>query len=702
MSEKEKKDFFRDKNRKRRFNSRGRTSDFKPSADKSLLKIFDEIGVPKESPFVPDPFQLDAISAIENADCLVTAPTGSGKTWIAIEAIKNFQKKNLKSWYASPLKALSNSKYIEFSKVFGAENVGILTGDRKEKPDSSVVIGTTEILRNHLYDAMHHGETLPTDFVIIDEAHFLGDEERGVVWEEILIYLPPRIPILLLSATIGNAHEIAAWLSSIRGNQCIVIDENKRPVPLYPLCLHPSGTLYPLLTKGGATRKQKISKKVENFLDEYATKSKPPRFGEILQVLRRFDLLPAIFFLKSRMDCDNALSYCNQNHHKDTETKNKLKNRIQELTSEYSHISRHKHMSRLEHQFVASHHSGQLPAWKLVVENLMSEGLLDAVFATSTVAAGVNFPARTIVFLNSDKFNGTAFLPLTSTEFHQMTGRAGRRGMDNIGFAVMVPGKFMDIRLMAKLMVSEPSEVISQIKINFSMVLNLLLSHTLDQIEEILKKSFATYLLMNRELKESHANDYHKKLWQDFLRHLSFLKETNFVDEDSKLTEDGIWASKLRVDQPLMIAQGFRKKFFPVGDPAMLAAVMASFVNDKETDENLFLVEGKWLPNNLRKLFNTIKGSLKPFVKLMAIRGFAARALFVKPAVSVYNWALGHSWESVLSISRVAEGDLAMLILRTADNLRHIRALEDVFPEAAKTASDAIDLILKEPVINFD
>ena len=191
-------------------------------------------------------------------------------------------------------------------------------------------------------------------------------------------------------------------------------------------------------------------------------------------------------------------------------------------------------MWHLEHLAVGAHHSGQLPAWKLILETLMTEGLLDAVFATSTVAAGVNFPARTIVFLNSDRFNGKEFLPLSPTEFHQMTGRAGRRGMDHIGFAVAIPGKFMDIRLTAKLMKSPPSDVSSQIKINFSMVLNLLLSHTPEQIEDLLKKSFATYMIIHarekKGLQKSVEND-HKQLWQDFVRHLDFLKETGYADQ---------------------------------------------------------------------------------------------------------------------------------------------------------------------------
>jgi superfamily II RNA helicase len=659
--------------------------------------------VPAQKPFKPDPFQLQALSAIKRSDCLVTVPTGAGKTWIAEQAIARILKKGGKSWYASPLKALSNTKYSEFSKIFGPENVGILTGDRKEKPDAPVIVGTTEILRNQLYDAMYQGTTLLTDFVVLDEAHFLGDEDRGVVWEEIMIYLPSRIPLLLLSATIGNAKVISQWLSSIRGKKCIVVEETKRPVPLYPLFFHPSGTLYPLLVRG-SPGKGRLSKKVAAYVSSsrplyLSPPHKLPPFGDILRVLNKYRLLPTIFFLKSRADCDNALDLCEEGLRYDRIRKDKLSRRIEELVAHNSHIARHRQLWHLEHLAVGAHHSGQLPAWKLILETLMTEGLLNAVFATSTVAAGVNFPARTIVYLNSDRFNGKEFLPLSPTEFHQMTGRAGRRGMDHIGFAVAIPGKFMDIRLTAKLMKSPPSDVSSQIKINFSMALNLLLSHTPEQIEDLLKKSFATYMIIHarkkRGLQKPVEND-HKQLWQDFVRHLDFLKETGYANQSGRLTGDGIWASQLRVDQPLMIAEGFRCGIFPDNDPALLAAVTVLFVNERESDE---IIDKAFMSKALIKTFSDVKKSLSSFSARMSKKGFETRPLILQPAATLYAWATGLPWEKVLTIAKMEEGDLAMLILRTADNLRHIRTLKNVFPEAASTAATAIDLIMRYPVV---
>jgi len=676
-----------------------------PGSDARLKKVFATIGVPEQTPFTPDPFQIAAVEAIQKGDCLVSVPTGSGKTWIARKAIEEILAGQGRAWYATPLKALSNAKYEEFSDIFGARNVGILTGDRKQNPDAPIIVGTTEILRNQLYDAMHQGLTLTADCVVLDEAHFLGDEDRGVVWEEIMIYLPHRIPLLLLSATIGNAGQIAAWLESIRGKTCTVIMETQRPVPLYPLFFHPSGTLYPLLISDDDNNgKKKIYKKVSAHINkkhppQLSPPYRLPPFGEILQVLKKYNLLPAIFFLKSRADCDGAIELCRGNHSLDPDIAEKRNRKIAQLVAESPHVSHHLQRSLLEHQAVGAHHSGQLPAWKLIIETLMSEGLLDAVFATSTVAAGVNFPARTIVFLNSDRFNGREFMSLSATELHQMTGRAGRRGMDNIGFAMVLPGKFMDIRLVARLFSSSSTPVLSQIRINFSMVLNLLLSHSPEQIEELLGKSFATYLLSQKPGRKRSVqlpSQSNQKLGQDFLRHLNFLIKTGFVTPEGALTTDGQWASQLRVDQPLIIAEGFRRGVFPKSDPAVMAGIVAAFVNEREEQDR---TEITIYPEKLKKHFFKVQKKLRPFAEQMQQNGFGVRPLFLRPAVTLYLWAAGQSWENVLEFSLLAEGDLAMLILRTADHLRHISALNAVFPEAAATATRATDLILQAPVV---
>lgn len=680
----------------------------RPGATKSLKNIFKKIGTPPSRKFKPDPFQIKALEAIKKSDCLVAAPTGSGKTWIAEKAAQHIMEQGGRVWYGTPLKALTNSIYHHFSKLFGVQRVGILTGDMKENPDADIVIGTTEILRNQLYDSMHTGKNLDCNLIILDEAHYLGDRDRGVVWEEIMIYLPSRIPLLLLSATIGNPYQISGWLESIRTRKCRVIESSKRPVPLHPIFFHPTGTLFPLF-QGHNPKHPRPHRMVLDFLKKkhkprIALPGKLPVFKDILNILDRYNLLPVIFFLKSRNDCDQAIKLCNGDIiNKKPEQKKKLKQRLGELVAGNPHLENHSQRQTLEMTATGAHHSGHLPAWKVVVETLMAEGLLNAMFATSTVAAGVNFPARSVAILNSDRFNGTEFISLTPSEFQQMTGRAGRRGMDNVGFGLMLPGRFMNLRYVAKLINSPPIDIRSQIKVDFSMVLNLLLSHSPDQIHKLLEKSFASYMLTSGSKGRSQARTQFgaglEYLWQDFVAHMNFLRSEKFITKTGELTKDGLWASSLRIDSPLLVAQSLRADLLPGSSPAILAGIMASFVNEREFRDDT--IPSKTIPKALLSTFALLRKELKPFATNMKKKGFPAPNLFIQPAVSLYGWAREESWESVTARTDLADGDLARLILRTAENLRHLTNLQDTFPEISESADKAIEMILKEPVFTW-
>lgn len=235
-----------------------------PNQTKALEKLLGDIGTPEPKPIVPDAFQIEALRAVETQDVLVTAPTGSGKTWIAREEIRRLLAQGKRAWYTTPLKALTNSKYTEFSQEFGAGSVGILTGDRKENADAPLIVGTTEIYRNQLFDSLRQGEQVNTDFVILDEAHYLADEYRGHVWEEAIILSPPRIRLLLLSATIGNAEEFALWIEEVRGTQVKIINRaGTRPVELRAAFLAPNSQLFPLFDESG-----KFNRAIGQFAQE--------------------------------------------------------------------------------------------------------------------------------------------------------------------------------------------------------------------------------------------------------------------------------------------------------------------------------------------------------------------------------------------------------------------------------------------------
>jgi ATP-dependent RNA helicase HelY len=661
----------------------------KPEIATPLKSVLARIGKPHPAPFVPDDFQVQALTAIRQNDCLVIAPTGSGKTWIAREAILSVMEKGGRAWYASPLKALSNSKWVEFGLHFDPENVGIITGDTKENTEAPIIVGTTEILRNQLYDAMHRGDDLNCDLVILDEAHFLGDADRGVVWEEIMIYLPVRVNLLLLSATIGNGDEIASWLASIRNKPCTVIREEKRPVPLYPMFLHPSGCLHPFLDgkKAGPAVCEFLKK--EKF--SHRGSHRPPDYAGIIRVLERFNLLPAIFFLKSRAECDAAIS-CRTGL-PPLKNSQAFTDDLYDLLDRFPSLGSHRQIKALRAAGLAAHHGGQLPAWKLLVEEMMNRGHLRVIFATSTIAAGVNFPARTIVLFNSDQFNGHDFAALSATEFRQMTGRAGRRGQDNIGFMLAVTGRFMDLGHIKKMLSAAPEDILSQLKNDFAMVLNLLMSQTPHDVKKIFERSFAAW---QQNKTDGHTASAAQLLWQDFSLHLEFLQREGFVDPTGKLTDDGQWAARLRLDYPLLVAECLRENAFPEDNEKLLAAVAAVFAYDRDDEMQMVAKE---LPHKLMAALRKMLLAVRPLSRRLEAAGFVGAKLYTSAGVAMYNWAQGRGWDEVIRTTGVAEGDMASLILRTADNLRQIASLKDTHPEVAACAYRAREAILREPVL---
>lgn len=476
-----------------------------------VRRLLEGIGAPVSAPFKADPFQLEALAAVEREDVLVTAPTGSGKTWIAREEIRRLLAAGRRAWYTSPLKALTNSKYQEFTAAFGAEQVGILTGDRKEKPDAPLIVGTTEVYRNQLFDALREGRELRADLVVMDEAHYLADEERGHVWEEAIILTPPRVRLLMLSATVGRAGEFARWVEEVRGVRCgVVARPGARPVPLRAVFLFPEGQLAPLFDDAGRfnleiasylqraqqPRHQSSSRWGGERRDQRsASKMNMPEMppASLLAALDAYDLLPAIIFLPTRRRCDEAAVEASVGRRGgEAERRERRRGLMQAFVEQHPEIKKHKHWETLVRGGVASHHAGHLPAWKLAIEELMSAGLLDAIFATMTVAAGVDFPARTVVLTNTDARTGRGWRTLSVSEVQQMTGRAGRRGRDRVGFVVAAPGTHQDPQCLAALLHGDPEPLESQFRATYTTLLNLLDAYgDFVHVREIAERSFA-------------------------------------------------------------------------------------------------------------------------------------------------------------------------------------------------------------------
>ena len=452
--------------------------------------------------FIPDDFQKEAFDCIDNGKSVVVcAPTGAGKTCIAEHAIHRALDENTRLFYTTPLKALSNQKFYDFGKKYGEGNVGLLTGDTSINREAPIVVMTTEVFRNMLYNT-NFGNTKDNlkdvKYVVLDEVHYMNDEQRGTVWEESIIYCPTNVQIIALSATVANSQQLCDWINTVHaGTEHIYTDF--RPVPLRHYYFDSSKPfdILPLLTPDGKLNRTIKPEKKMSFHSRQAKKQNSVK--DVINVLHKKEMLPAIFFTFSRKKCDENMEKCSNINLITNEEAKQIRAEIQEFLKEHTYLENNKNLEYL-YNGVASHHAGLLPAWKLLVERLFQKGLIKVVFATETLAAGINMPARTTVISAISKRTDSGHRMLTANEFLQMSGRAGRRGMDKIGYVVVMGTQFQTPDEVADLVRSSSNPLESQFSPSYSMVLNLLQNLELDQAKELILKSFG-YFSSNDRLK---------------------------------------------------------------------------------------------------------------------------------------------------------------------------------------------------------
>lgn len=448
-----------------------------------------------EFPFELDDFQKDACETIDNGESVVVcAPTGAGKTVIAQHAIHRALEQDCRIFYTTPLKALSNQKFYDFCEKYGQEKVGLLTGDTSINRNAQIVIMTTEVFRNMLYGTNFGAvadNLKDVKYVVLDEVHYMNDEQRGTVWEESIIYCPTNIQIIALSATVANCDELTNWINTVHSKTRLV-NTDFRPVPLkfYYFDSSQPYNLLPLLTPNG-----KLNNKIRPEKPQWAKgrdKRKKSYVKQIISNLSEKDMLPAIYFTFSRKKCDEQMEKCSGLGLNTRAEQEKIKAFIDEFISENPHLYGNKHIEYLI-QGVASHHAGLLPAWKNLVEKLFQQGLIKVVFATETLAAGINMPARSTVISSTSKRTDTGHRMLTANEFLQMSGRAGRRGMDDVGYVTIVGTPFQSPEEVAELVLSDSNPLESRFSPSYSMVLNLLQRFNLEEAKELILKSFGYY-----------------------------------------------------------------------------------------------------------------------------------------------------------------------------------------------------------------
>ena len=446
-------------------------------------------------PFELDEFQKQACDCISaGKSVVVCAPTGAGKTVIAEHAIHCALKEGKKVFYTTPLKALSNQKYSDFSEKYGYDKTGLLTGDTSINRNAQIVVMTTEVFRNMLYGTNFGSVTdnlKDVKYVVLDEVHYMNDEQRGTVWEESIIYCPTNVQIIALSATVANADKLTEWINSVH-SKTELINTDFRPVPLrfYYFDSSQPHTLLPLLTPSGALNK-KIRPEKKQF-KHGKTAQKKNVVKDVVRNLFEKDMLPAIYFTFSRKKCDEQMEKCAEMCLVTPKEQAEIKKEIDEYITENPYLYKNKHIEYLL-QGVASHHAGLLPGWKVLVEKLFQKGLIKVVFATETLAAGINMPARSTVISSISKRTDSGHRTLTPSEFLQMSGRAGRRGMDEIGYVTIVGSPFQTPEEVAELVLSDANPLESKFSPSYSMVLNLLQRFSLEEAKELVLKSFGYF-----------------------------------------------------------------------------------------------------------------------------------------------------------------------------------------------------------------
>ncbi|HEY7052188.1 MAG TPA: RNA helicase [Mycobacterium sp.] len=460
-------------------------------------------------PFTLDPFQTQACTALENGHgVLVCAPTGAGKTVVGEFAVHLALDTGTKCFYTTPIKALSNQKHTDLVRRYGPQMIGLLTGDVSINPRAPVVVMTTEVLRNMLYADSDALQGL--SYVVMDEVHFLADRMRGAVWEEVILHLADEVRLISLSATVSNAEEFGGWIQTVRGDTTVVVDEH-RPVPLWQhmmvgkrlFNLFDADAVNPELLRHIANRRE-----ADRLLNApargrghgqrprlYRTPSRP----DVIGTLDHEALLPAIVFVFSRAGCDAAVGQCLRSSLRltDESERDRIAEVIDRRTAELSDadllvLGYHEWREGLM-RGLAAHHAGMLPIFRHTVEELFTAGLTKVVFATETLALGINMPARTVVLERLVKFNGEQHLPLTPGEYTQLTGRAGRRGIDVEGHAVVLWQPDLDPAEVAGLASTRTFPLRSSFTPSYNMTINLVSQLGPQQARELLERSFAQY-----------------------------------------------------------------------------------------------------------------------------------------------------------------------------------------------------------------
>ncbi len=629
-------------------------------------------------PIQLDPFQIEAIKWIEQEhSVLISAPTGSGKTLIAEKAIEKALSRNEGVIYTAPVKALSNQKYRDFRALYG-DQVGILTGDVAINIDAPILIMTTEIYRNSLFENLDRIRKV--GWAIFDEVHYLDDPERGTVWEEALLFTPPEIRILALSATVPNVQELAEWIRTVHNRQIAVVEEFHRPVPL-SFHFQCQGVLIEnmkrLRSEGYLNREDWRINSRERRRGFRPMRAKPNRLDHLLQHLINHNKLPAIYFIFGRKRAELLAHEATQFNFLNPEEFKKITELYDSLLERYdlkAERSAEELRPLIEHG-IAYHHAGMLPTLKEVVEQLFTSRLIKIIFTTETFALGINMPARSVIFDELEKFYGTGFKTLSTRDFFQMAGRAGRRGMDEQGYVyVRIHPNDLPFREVERVLYGKPDPIKSQLNTTYATLLNL-------------------YRDLGRKLLDIYPRTFHyfqstyhgrKEGFQLIENKLGLLNEIGCLAEDT-LTLKGEFAASL-FGFELILSEMHNDGMLDALDEVRLNVLLSGLVFEPRKNDHLGRLSSKneGILREAERYFRNIhkkefKYKIHPTTK----------PPFFHQAQVVEAWTRGDDFDKLFRLTQSDEGELVRhfrMIIQLLKDLIHAPHTSERLHDTARQA----------------
>jgi ATP-dependent RNA helicase HelY len=650
-----------------------------------------------EHPYPLDRFQLDALDLLDDGySVLVSAPTGSGKTVVAEYAVHLALGEGAKVFYTTPIKALSNQKYGDLRRKYGADQVGLLTGDNSINGQAPIVVMTTEVLRNMIH--AEPGRLADLRYVILDEVHFLQDPYRGGVWEEVILGAPAAVTLVCLSATVANADQLADWISEVRGATGVVIEEH-RPVELKNLFvvgdrsaerLHLLPTfvdgrpnaeairLDDLLARPGSTRRGSRSAAPEARSLSRRPQLYRPRRVEVVERLAGEKLLPAIYFVFSRAGCDESVRHCLDDGLRLTTPEERQRIRaivesyVDPLSDEDLSVLGYRTYSAGLEAGVAAHHAGMVPPFREAVEACFAEALVKVVFATETLALGINMPARSVVIEEVTKFGGRGHQELTPGEYTQLTGRAGRRGIDEVGYAAVLCSPFHSFTDVARIAGGRPRALSSSFRPTYNLAVNLVKRHNREAAYTLVSSSFAQFLSDDDLVGELDSV-------------LGVLERRGYL-HGWTVTEAGARLAGLYHEADLLIAESLESGELDGLDPASLAAVASGFCYEARREREAPL------PSPSAKIARRLE-EIEALSEALSAEERSARLPVTRGVDSgfaslIYDWARGRELRQVLQpgTGEGRRGRRAAPVMSGGDFVRNVKQVIDLLRQVAMVA----------------